>query len=94
MAGGAREINSHALIEFLQSQTQNVLHRLYTRPSACLAILRLVHPTGFDIKFTKSFIMIRLISLFERQLVMNLLWLELPLETKLVTSWVTLEGRR
>jgi transcription initiation factor TFIIH subunit 4 len=46
MAGGAREIKSHALIEFLQSQTQNVLHRLYTRPSACLAILRLVNPTG------------------------------------------------
>jgi len=94
MAGGAREIKSHALIEFLQSQTQNVLHRLYTRPSACLAILRLVHHTGLTLKFTKSFIMIRLISPFERQLVMNLLWLELPLETKLVTSWVTLEGRR
>jgi transcription initiation factor TFIIH subunit 4 len=38
--------------------------------------------------------MVRLISPFERQLVMNLLWLELPLETKMVTSWVTLEGRR
>lgn len=74
MAGGSREIKNHALIEFLQSQTQNVLHRLYTRPSACLAIVRLMSP-------------------FERQLVMNLLWLEQPLETKQVTSWVTLEGR-
>ena len=47
MAGGAKESKPHALIEFLQSQTQTVLHRLYTRPSACLAILRLVPPMAF-----------------------------------------------
>jgi len=44
--------------------------------------------------FIKNFIANRLMSPFERQLVMNLLWLESPLEAKLVTSWVTLEGRR
>ncbi|KZS92011.1 transcription factor Tfb2 [Sistotremastrum niveocremeum HHB9708] len=34
----------HTLIPFLQSQSQTALTRLYTRPSSCLAIFRLLGP--------------------------------------------------
>ncbi|KAI0359926.1 transcription factor Tfb2 [Trametes cingulata] len=35
---------SHSLITFLQSQSQNMLTRLYQKPSACLSIFRLLRP--------------------------------------------------
>ncbi|KAG8758845.1 RNA polymerase II transcription factor B 52 kDa subunit [Serendipita sp. 396] len=74
MTVGNTDSIGHALIEFLQLQTQTTLHRLYVRPSASLAILRLLSP-------------------LERQLVMSLLWLELPIETRSIGSWVTPDGR-
>ena len=33
---------SHSLITFLQTQSQNMLTRLYQKPSACLSIFRFV----------------------------------------------------
>ncbi|KAG8833570.1 RNA polymerase II transcription factor B 52 kDa subunit [Serendipita sp. 399] len=38
------DAEGHALVEFLKLQTQTTLHRLYVRPSASLAILRLLSP--------------------------------------------------
>lgn len=32
----------HALLPFLQSQSQNTLTRLYQRPSSCLSIFRFI----------------------------------------------------
>ncbi|KAI0833418.1 transcription factor Tfb2 [Trametes gibbosa] len=66
---------SHNLITFLQSQSQNMLTRLYQKPSACLSIFRLLKP-------------------LERQLVMNLLWLDLPIPPSTMSAWVTREGKR
>jgi hypothetical protein len=34
-----------------------------------------------------------LLGAVERQLVMNLLWLELPIQTSTMSSWVTKEGK-
>lgn len=39
-AGG--DTKEHALIPFLRAQSQGALTRLYTRPSACLAVFRWV----------------------------------------------------
>ena len=36
----ALESSPHALLPFLQSQSQNTLTRLYQRPSSCLSIFR------------------------------------------------------
>ncbi|KAI0635873.1 transcription factor Tfb2 [Trametes polyzona] len=66
---------SHSLITFLQSQSQNMLTRLYQKPSACLSIFRLLRP-------------------LERQLVMNLLWLDLPIPPSTMAAWVTREGKK
>ena len=38
------ESTSHALLAFLQSQSQNTLTRLYQKPSSCLSIFRFVQP--------------------------------------------------
>ncbi|KAI0277527.1 transcription factor Tfb2 [Russula aff. rugulosa BPL654] len=64
----------HALIPFLQTQSQTSLNRLYQRPSSCLCIFRLL-------------------GAVERQLVMNLLWLDSPIQTSIMSSWVTKEGK-
>ncbi|KAI0287312.1 transcription factor Tfb2 [Russula brevipes] len=64
----------HALLPFLQTQSQTSLGRLYQRPSSCLSIFRLL-------------------GAVERQIVMNLLWLELPIQTSAMSSWVTKEGK-
>lgn len=37
---GEQEHKPHALLPFLQSQSQNTLTRLYQRPSSCLALFR------------------------------------------------------
>ncbi|EPQ53971.1 transcription factor Tfb2 [Gloeophyllum trabeum ATCC 11539] len=65
----------HALLPFLQSQSQNTLTRLYQRPSACLSIFRLLPP-------------------LDRQIVMNLLWLESPVPAVTMSAWVTREGKK
>ena len=41
-ADAALESSPHALLPFLQSQSQNTLTRLYQRPSSCLSIFRLL----------------------------------------------------
>ncbi|KAI0044282.1 transcription factor Tfb2 [Auriscalpium vulgare] len=64
----------HALLPFLQSQSQTALTRLYQRPSSCLSIFRLLGP-------------------IERQIVMNLLWLEASVPTSALASWVSREGK-
>ncbi|KAF9449749.1 transcription factor Tfb2 [Macrolepiota fuliginosa MF-IS2] len=65
----------HALLPFLQSQSQNTLTRLYQRPSSCLSIFRLLAP-------------------LERQIVMNLLWLESAITTSTMMAWVQRDGRK
>ncbi|KAF8224157.1 transcription factor Tfb2 [Tricholoma matsutake] len=67
--------NSHALLPFLQRQSQNTLTRLYQRPSSCLSVFRLLAP-------------------LERQIVMNLLWLESPIHASTMTAWVIREGKK
>ncbi|KAF8485736.1 transcription factor Tfb2 [Russula ochroleuca] len=69
-----QEHRLHALLPFLQTQSQTSLTRLYQRPSSCLSIFRLL-------------------GAVERQLVMNLLWLDLPIQTSTMSSWVTREGK-
>ncbi|KAI0090289.1 transcription factor Tfb2 [Irpex rosettiformis] len=69
------EGTSHALLAFLQSQSQNTLTRLYQKPSSCLSIFRLLGP-------------------LERQLVMNLLWLESAIPAPTMAAWVTSEGKK
>lgn len=39
-ANAGTEDVSHSLVIFLQSQSQNMLTRLYQKPSACLSIFR------------------------------------------------------
>ncbi|KAF8589900.1 transcription factor Tfb2 [Ramaria rubella] len=65
----------HSLLPFLQSQSQNLLNRLYSRPSSCLAIFRLLGP-------------------LERQIVMNLLWLDSSVPTSTLDSWIMRDGRK
>ncbi|KII89693.1 hypothetical protein PLICRDRAFT_39828 [Plicaturopsis crispa FD-325 SS-3] len=65
----------HALLPFLQSQSQNTLTRLYQRPSSCLSIFRLLGPV-------------------ERQLTMNLLWLESAIPASTMAAWVIRENKR
>ncbi|KAL1949412.1 hypothetical protein VTO73DRAFT_8293 [Trametes versicolor] len=74
-ANAGTEDVSHSLVIFLQSQSQNMLTRLYQKPSACLSIFRLLRP-------------------LERQLVMNLLWLDLPIPPSTMAAWVTREGKK
>jgi hypothetical protein len=69
-----QERSFHALLPFLQTQSQTSLTRLYQRPSSCLSIFRLL-------------------GAVERQLVMNLLWLESSIPTATMSSWVTKEGK-
>ncbi|KAH9966940.1 transcription factor Tfb2-domain-containing protein [Lactifluus volemus] len=69
-----QECSLHALLPFLQTQSQTSLTRLYQRPSSCLSIFRLL-------------------GAVERQLVMNLLWLESPIQTSTMSSWVTKDGK-
>ncbi|KAI0059239.1 transcription factor Tfb2 [Artomyces pyxidatus] len=70
----AQDHTSHALLPFLQSQSQTALTRLYQRPSSCLSIFRLL-------------------GAVERQIVMNLLWLESSIPTSTMASWVTRDGK-
>ncbi|KAH9481370.1 General transcription and DNA repair factor IIH subunit TFB2 [Psilocybe cubensis] len=65
----------HALLPFLQSQSQNTLTRLYQRPSSCLSIFRLLAP-------------------LERQIIMNLLWLESAIAASTMAAWVIREGKK
>ncbi|KAI9057330.1 transcription factor Tfb2 [Trametes sanguinea] len=74
-ASTATAAASHSLITFLQSQSQNMLTRLYQKPSACLSLFRLLRP-------------------LERQLVMNLLWLDLSIPPSTMAAWVTREGKK
>ncbi|KXN82969.1 RNA polymerase II transcription factor B subunit 2 [Leucoagaricus sp. SymC.cos] len=66
----------HALLPFLQSQSQNTLTRLYQRPSSCLSIFRF------------------LLAPLERQIVMNLLWLESAIAASTMAAWVQRDGRK
>ncbi|RDB25820.1 RNA polymerase II transcription factor B subunit 2 [Hypsizygus marmoreus] len=65
----------HALLPFLETQSQNTLTRLYQLPSSCLSIFRLLAP-------------------LERQLVMNLLWLESAIPASTMAAWVVREGKQ
>ncbi|KIJ50918.1 hypothetical protein M422DRAFT_159156, partial [Sphaerobolus stellatus SS14] len=56
-------------------QSQSSLTRLYSKPSSCLAIFRLLGP-------------------MERQLIMNLVYLETPLPTSTMDSWVMRDGKK
>ncbi|KAI0327817.1 transcription factor Tfb2 [Cubamyces sp. BRFM 1775] len=69
---------SHSLITFLQTQSQNMLTRLYQKPSACLSVFRSAS----------------LLRPLERQLVMNLLWLDLSIPPSTMAAWVTREGKK
>ncbi|KAI0784554.1 transcription factor Tfb2-domain-containing protein [Abortiporus biennis] len=73
--GPSTESTSHALLGFLQSQSQNTLTRLYQRPSSCLSVFRLLGP-------------------LERQLVMNLLWMDSAIPASMMSAWITREGRK
>ncbi|KAF9475450.1 transcription factor Tfb2 [Pholiota conissans] len=68
-------VNPHALLPFLETQSQNTLTRLYQRPSSCLSIFRLLAP-------------------LERQIIMNLLWLESAILVSTMAAWVIREGRK
>ncbi|KIM85031.1 hypothetical protein PILCRDRAFT_817867 [Piloderma croceum F 1598] len=68
-SNAAIESSPHALLPFLQSQSQNTLTRLYQRPSSCLSIFRLL-------------------ASLERQIVMNLLWLESSIAVATMAAWV------
>ncbi|KAF7773172.1 hypothetical protein Agabi119p4_5339 [Agaricus bisporus var. burnettii] len=65
----------HALLPFLQTQSQTTLTRLYQRPSSCLSVFRLLAP-------------------LERQIVMNLLWLESAIATSTMVAWIQRDGRK
>lgn len=83
----------HSLLPFLHSQSQSALTRLYSRPSACLAIFRY---DEFSLKchfgeFTTNFW--RLLGPIERQIIMNLLWLDSSLPAATFDAWITKDGR-
>ncbi|KAF8526229.1 transcription factor Tfb2 [Hysterangium stoloniferum] len=65
----------HSLLPFLQSQSQSSLTRLYSRPSSCLAIFRLLGP-------------------MERQMVMNLLWIDSSVPAATLDAWILKDGRK
>ncbi|KDR78688.1 hypothetical protein GALMADRAFT_244190 [Galerina marginata CBS 339.88] len=75
-ADNAEDLHTpHALLPFLQSQSQNTLTRLYQKPSSCLSIFRLLAP-------------------LERQIIMNLLWLESAIAASTMAAWVIREGKK
>ena len=90
---GTTETPSHTLLSFLQSQSQNTLSRLYQKPSSCLSIFRYVL-TFIHGVLHQSQIPKRLLGPLERQLVMNLLWLESAIPASTMLAWVTREGRK
>ncbi|KAH8118107.1 transcription factor Tfb2 [Phellopilus nigrolimitatus] len=65
----------HQLLPFLQQQSQGALTRLYSRPSSCFSVFRLLAP-------------------LERQIVMNLLWLESTIPAPTMVSWVNRQGKK
>ncbi|KAG8930978.1 RNA polymerase II transcription factor B 52 kDa subunit [Tulasnella sp. 418] len=69
-----QEVDQHPLLSFLATQPPTALTRLYTKPSSCLCIFRLLGP-------------------FERQIVMNLLWMESPMPPGMLGAWVLKEGK-
>ncbi|KAK7466318.1 RNA polymerase II transcription factor B 52 kDa subunit [Stygiomarasmius scandens] len=66
---------SHPLLPFLQLQSHTALTRLYTSPSSCLSVFRLL-------------------TAVERQIVMNILWLESAIPLSTMAAWVTVEGKK
>lgn len=87
---------SHRLISFLLSQPQSTMNRLYQKPSSCLSIFRSIPPSHV-ITWRSSLTMLpnpRLLQPLERQVVMNLLWLETPIPGATMAAWVTREGKR
>ncbi|THU92975.1 transcription factor Tfb2 [Dendrothele bispora CBS 962.96] len=68
-------VKTHALLPFLHQQSATALSRLYTSPSSCLSIFRLLTPV-------------------ERQIVMNILWLESAIPLSTMAAWVTIDGKK
>ena len=42
MTAASKQVESHALLPFLQQQNQSSLNRLFQKPAGCLAVFRLV----------------------------------------------------
>ena len=86
---------SHRLIGFLLSQPQSTMNRLYQKPSSCLSIFRsiplLIPYVASASNYSPNS---RLLQPLERQVVMNLLWLETPIPGSTMAAWVTREGKR
>jgi transcription initiation factor TFIIH subunit 4 len=88
------ESTPHTLLPFLHSQSQSTLTRLYQRPSSCLSIFRsVIFLCNF---YTPSRLIARdrLLAPLERQIVMNLLWLESAIPTTTMTAWVIRESKK
>jgi len=83
---------SHSLLPFLQSQSQNTLTRLYQRPSSCLSIFRSFHSWAYSSALSDP--CISLLAPLERQIVMNLLWLESAIATSTMVAWIQHDGRK
>ena len=82
----------HTLLPFLQSQSQNTLTRLYQRPSSCLSILRLRFT--WTLATNRLTCVCRLLRPLEKQIIMNLLWLESAINATTMAAWVTRESRK
>lgn len=94
-APSQNESASHSLLAFLQSQSQNTLTRLYQRPSSCLSIFRSVSYSDPHLRYHTTYCSCRsLLGPLERQVVMNLLWLDSAIAATTLSAWVTREGKK
>jgi transcription initiation factor TFIIH subunit 4 len=82
----------HALLPFLQLQSATALSRLYQSPSSCLSIFRSI--MLFNTQYHLSDVNIRLLDAVERQLVMNLLWLDSAISLSTMVAWVIQDKKK
>lgn len=91
----AKDANPHTLLVFLQSQPKKALSRLYQRPSSCLCIFRfLLYSRLVEAGLTDATYTLRLLGPLERQIVMNILWLDASIPASTMSSWVVREGKK
>jgi transcription initiation factor TFIIH subunit 4 len=95
----AKDAVPHPLLRFLQSQPRKALSRLYQRPSSCLCIFRFL-PYSHLVKVESAnawdlaICALRLLGPLERQIVMNILWLDASIPAPTISSWIVREGKK
>ncbi|KAB5590646.1 RNA polymerase II transcription factor B subunit 2 [Ceratobasidium theobromae] len=77
----------HALLPFLKQQPPQTLNRLYSKPSACLAVFRI---EVWNLIFILFFA--RLLRQLDRQLVLNLLWCDVGVALHGLMGWAKPEA--